>query len=98
MSTNHAENDTKNGPKSAPVAENKSTTHPVPETPPIARLTTLRGVRAHLSWVVQSLENRTMHPSLGNALVVALNALSGVIADTDVEQRIAALEKRQAHK
>lgn len=67
-------------------------------SPPTARLKDFCGVKAHLVWVVKNLELGLLEPKIANSLTVALNTLSGVMSDFDLEQRIEKLEAKANEK
>lgn len=65
-----------------------------PPTKRVARLKTLNDVRRYLAALVNETRAREVDPALASKLGYLLNILSGCIKDSEVEDRLAALEDR----
>ena len=65
---------------------------------PRKRLKTLSDVRRYLSALVNDVRNGEVDPSLGGRLGYLLNILRAVISESDLEARIAKLEKEVTKK
>ena len=88
-------------PDAAPSAQGGGTTAgTVPAQPPLPpprlyrrRLANLRNVRCALADALRDLEAGTMEPGKARVLIYGYSVLAGIIQGTDLEDRIAALER-----
>ena len=88
-------------PDAAPAVQGGATTRgtiPVQATPPPQRiyrrrLANLRNVRCALADALRALEAGTMEPGKARVLIYGYSVLAGIIQGTDLEDRIAALER-----
>lgn len=65
---------------------------------PRKRLKTMSDVRVYLANLINATRNAEVEASLAGRLGFLLNILRSVISDSDLEQRISALEQKEVAK
>lgn len=94
MAQKSSQNAKKRGGEERKPTENQKVRPPPP--PRVGKLETLQDVRAEMANVYRAARRGTLDPSAAGKLGYLLSQLSALVKDTDIEQRIAELERRNA--
>lgn len=87
----------RSAPKKPPIVADDEAVGDTP-LPPRTRLTTIGGIMVHLRWAIQEVEHSRLDPKVLNALSGALTALTGIMRDHDLAERITALEAKNGNQ